>query len=343
MNTVIVLHDDANPDQVCAALQALGLWTHHLTGKRARVITVASCSRQVPRQALLAIDGVRDVCRQDTAHPEVDGQRVPLQVGPLTFGGDTPPVLVAGPCSVESEPLIHTTAAVVAAAGGSMLRGGAFKPRTSPYAFDGHGPQALTWMREAADAHGLQVVTEVLSERDVDAVAEHADMLQIGSRNGQNYALLRAVGAAGMPVLLKRPMSATVEEWLLAGEHLLVAGASGVLFCERGIVGFDPQTRNLLDLSAVALLSHVHHQPVIVDPSHATGRRDLVRPLAAAAVAAGAAGVMVETHPEARAALSDGAQALSPEELREVSIAIGIGPLRRSPANPIQAGEASHG
>ena len=173
-------------------------------------------------------------------------------------------------------------------------------------------------MRSAADRHGLAVVTEVMSEAEVELVSAHADMLQIGSRNMQNFALLRAVGAMGKPILLKRGMAATVEEWLLAGEHLLAAGAAGVVFCERGISGFDPHTRNLLDLGAVALLTSVHRLPVVVDPSHAVGRRDLIPALAKAAVAAGASGLMIEAHGDPSAALSDGAQALSPDALYEL-------------------------
>jgi 3-deoxy-7-phosphoheptulonate synthase len=220
------------------------------------------------------------------------------------------PVLMCGPCSVESQEQVSVIAAHLARLGVAFLRGGAFKPRTSPYAFQGHGAEALVWLRRAADAHRMQVVTEALAEADASIVAEHADVVQIGSRNMQNYALLKAVGRTQKPVLLKRGMAATLEEWLQAGEYLLAGGAPGVIFCERGIRGFDPSTRNLLDLGAVALLAHVHRLPVIVDPSHGVGRRDLVAPLAAAALAAGAAGVMIETHDDPAHALSDGPQAV---------------------------------
>ena len=221
------------------------------------------------------------------------------------------------------------------AAGATMLRGGAFKPRTSPYSFQGHGPRALVWMRRAADSCGLGVVTEATSPEDVPAVAEIADLVQVGSRNMSSFGLLRAVGRAGKPVLLKRGMAATIEEWLLAGEHLLVHGAPAVIFCERGVRGFDGSTRNLLDLAAAALLAHVHKLPVIVDPSHATGRRDLVAPLALAAVAAGAAGILVETHDDPGAALSDGPQAISTTELAALARAVG--------AVPRDERRASHG
>jgi 3-deoxy-7-phosphoheptulonate synthase len=221
---------------------------------------------------------------------------------------------MCGPCSVESPEQIDRLAHALSGLGVAFLRGGAFKPRTSPYGFQGHGAQALGWLRAAAHTHGMRVVTEALSEADVDTVAEHADLVQIGSRNMQDFALLRAVGQAGLPVLLKRAVSATIDEWLLAAEHLLVHGAAGVVLCERGIRGFDPSTRNVLDLGAVAVL-HARGVPVLVDPSHAAGRRDLVPPLARAALAAGAAGLMIEVHDAPGQALSDGPQALHPTDL----------------------------
>jgi 3-deoxy-7-phosphoheptulonate synthase len=216
-------------------------------------------------------------------------------------------------------------AQALAPLGVTFLRGGAYKPRSSPYAFQGHGEAALGWMRRAADAAGMRVVTEVLSEADAPVVAEVADLMQVGSRNMQNYALLKAVGKCQKPVLLKRGMAATIEEWLLSGEYLLANGAPGVVFCERGIRGFDASTRNLLDVSAVALLAHVHRLPVIVDPSHATGRRDLVLPLGRAALAAGAAGLLIEAHEDPARALSDGPQAIPMGELGGLLSALGKG------------------
>lgn len=318
----ISLEEDANLQDVRGHLQALGLWTTPLKSVRdARWgLEVAAHSVCLPPERVAAVPGVADVLCSPSAHPRVDAQAgKSICIGPVRLGSAEKPVLMAGPCSVESEAQIHATAQMVARAGATVLRGGAFKPRTSPYAFSGHGNVALTWLREAAAAAGLAVVSEVMSERDVDAVAAATDLLQIGSRNMQNFALLRAVGAAGRPVLLKRGMSATVEEWLLAGEHVLAAGASGVIFCERGIQSFDPSTRNLLDLAAVALLKGVYGQPVIVDPSHAVGRRDLIVTMARAARAAGADGVLVEAHPEPRVALSDGAQALDGAALAEIA------------------------
>jgi 3-deoxy-7-phosphoheptulonate synthase len=228
------------------------------------------------------------------------------------FGGETL-AICAGPCSVESAEQIDATAKAVAAAGANVLRGGAFKPRTSPYAFQGLGERGLAMLRAAADRHGLAVVTEVLDPRDVPMVAGYADMLQIGARNMQNFVLLREAGQSGMPVLLKRGLSATVEEWLMAAEYVLLTGNEKLVLCERGVRSFDSETRNLLDLSVVPLLAARTHLPVIVDPSHGTGVARLVAPMALAAVAAGADGLLVEVHPDPAGAASDGAQSITPD------------------------------
>lgn len=329
---IIRLDADADAAQVQRALKALGLWFSPMTDPagRVRALRVDAPSPPIDPARLADVPGVAEILAAQSPHPRVDAQAGrPVVVGRAVFGGDDP-VLIAGPCSVDSPETVEAAAAAAASAGAVALRGGAYKPRTSPYAFHGHGPDALDWLRAAADAHGLIVVTEVLSERDVDAVAARADLLQIGSRNMQNFALLRAAGASGRPCLLKRGMAATVEEWLLAGEHLLSAGAAGVIFCERGVRGFDPQTRNLLDLAAVSLLAHVHRLPVIADPSHATGRRDLIAPLALAARAAGACGVMVETHPDPARALSDAAQALDAATLRRIGAGLGLVPAEEA-------------
>ena len=227
-----------------------------------------------------------------------------------TFGGRELAVC-AGPCSVESREQVETTADAVALAGANLLRGGAFKPRTSPYAFQGLGEEGLKYMRDAADRTGLAVVTEVLDTRDVDLVARYADVLQIGARNMQNFGLLREVGAARKPVLLKRGLSATIEEWLMAAEYVYGAGSHDIVLCERGIRSFDSHTRNLLDLAAVPVLLALTHLPVIVDPSHGTGVRNLVLPMSLAAIAAGADGLLVEVHPNPAAAFSDGPQSLT--------------------------------
>jgi 3-deoxy-7-phosphoheptulonate synthase len=243
-----------------------------------------------------------------SARPE--GSRV--RVGELEIGGSEI-VVAAGPCSVESEAQIHAAARAVAAAGARLLRGGAFKPRTSPYAFQGLGEEGLRLLAAAGREVDLPTVTEVLTAEDVPLVARHADVLQVGARNAQNFALLKALGAAGKPVLLKRGMSTTVEELLLAAEYVLAHGNPDVILCERGIRTFETCTRNTLDLNAVAVLKLRTHLPVLVDPSHGTGRRELVAPLSKAALAVGADGLIIEVHPAPEEALSDGAQSLTPE------------------------------
>jgi 3-deoxy-7-phosphoheptulonate synthase len=224
--------------------------------------------------------------------------------------GDAELVVIAGPCSVESREQLMQTAQAVRSAGAHMLRGGAYKPRTSPYDFQGLGPEALALLREASEATGLPVVTEVMSENDVEVVADYADMLQIGARNMQNFSLLRRVARVNRPILLKRGPSATIREWLLAAEYLLSGGNQNVVLCERGIKTFETATRNTLDLVAVALVKELSHLPVIADPSHATGLRSLVPAASSAAAAVGADGLMIEVHPCPERALSDGPQSL---------------------------------
>src|SRR5689334_10316595 len=232
--------------------------------------------------------------------------------------GDGSLTVMAGPCSVESRDQLMTTATRVKAAGATVLRGGAFKPRTSPYAFQGLGVEALRYLAEAREQTGLPVITEVMEPSQVDIVAEYADILQIGTRNMQNYSLLRDVGRVARPVMLKRGYGATVEEWLMAAEYIVSSGNPNVILCERGIRTFETYTRNTLDLAAVPLLHHLTHLPVIVDPSHATGKRWLVRPLAIGGVAVGADGVMVEVHPDPDAALSDAEQQLTLDQFRDM-------------------------
>ena len=323
---IIQLAPDADTDSVKRALVAAGLWVTALHDGNRRVshFSVSSASASVEAATLMRIPGVASVVAPASVHPRVDASPATVNVRGVEVGGRAK-VFMAGPCAVESEAQIDAVAARVAQGGAQLLRGGAFKPRSSPYAFQGHGEVALRWMRRAAEVNGLRVVTEALGEADVPLVAEYADLIQVGSRNMQNFSLLKAIGRTGRPVMLKRAMSATVEEWLLAGEYLLEHGAAGVIYCERGIRGFDHATRNLLDLGAVALLAHVHHLPVVVDPSHATGRRDLVLPLARAGLAAGAAGVMLETHDDPGRALSDGPQALLPAEFGAVMTALHAG------------------
>lgn len=242
----------------------------------------------------------RKVKKEDTVL-DIDGVRI---------GGSEPPVIIAGPCSIESEDQMERTAAFLAGKGVKILRGGAYKPRTSPYGFQGMGVDGLILGRHVAKAHGMLFITEVMDTRDVEIVAEHADILQIGARNMHNFALLREVGRTRQPVLLKRGLSATMEEWLYAAEYILSEGNDEVILCERGIRTFEKWTRNTLDLSAVALAKQETHLPVIVDVTHAAGRRDLLIPLAKAALAVGADGIHVEVHPSPMTALSDNEQQL---------------------------------
>jgi 3-deoxy-7-phosphoheptulonate synthase len=232
--------------------------------------------------------------------------------------GSTRLALMAGPCSVEGEEQAFTVARAVAEAGATVMRGGAYKPRTSPYSFQGLGEQGLKILRRAADANGLAVVSEVLDTQQVGLVARYADILQVGARNMQNFALLREVGQAQKPVLLKRGMASTIEEWLMSAEHILSQGNHQVILCERGIRTFETYTRNTLDLNAIPVVRELSHLPVIVDPSHGTGIRDKVAPMARAAVAAGADGLLIEVHNDPEHALSDGPQSLYPEQYREL-------------------------
>ncbi len=236
--------------------------------------------------------------------------------------GDGSLTMMAGPCSVESQGQLFETADAVKAAGATVLRGGAFKPRTSPYSFQGLGVEALRYLAEARERTGLPVITEVMEPNQVDIVQEYADILQIGTRNMQNYSLLTAVGRVQRPVMLKRGYGATIEEWLMAAEYIVSSGNPNVILCERGIRTFETYTRNTMDVAAVPLLHHLTHLPVIVDPSHATGKRWLVKPLALAGVAAGADGVMVEVHPDPESALSDAEQQLTLEEFRAMMAAV---------------------
>ncbi|MBK9259660.1 MAG: 3-deoxy-7-phosphoheptulonate synthase [Polyangiaceae bacterium] len=314
---IVSLRSDADASGVLRELTCRGLWVSRVergTSGGSVHYVIAPHSQPADPMDLARIDGVLEVTAPAPAHPLVSAQGPVVDVRGVRIGLSQP-IFMCGPCSLESEDQVRETAAVLAGSGVSFIRGGAWKPRTSPYSFQGHGDKALEWVRRAADANGLLVVTEALGEGHVSAVAEYADLVQIGSRNMQNFSLLKAIGKTGKPVLLKRGMSSTIDEWLLAGEYLLAHGTKGVIFCERGIRGFDDSTRNLLDLGAVAILRHVHRLPVIVDPSHGAGRRDLVLPLGRAALAAGAAGLMIETHPDPGRALSDGPQAIPLAEL----------------------------
>ena len=240
-----------------------------------------------------------------------------ITVGRCAIGSDQL-ALMAGPCSVEGEEQAFTIARVVAEAGATVMRGGAYKPRTSPYSFQGLGEEGLKILRRAADAHGLAVVSEVMDTQQVALVARYADILQVGARNMQNFSLLKEVGHADKPVLLKRGLAATIEEWLMSAEHILAQGNSRVILCERGIRTFETYTRNTLDLNAIPVVKELSHLPVIVDPSHGTGIRNKVAPMARAAIAAGADGLIIEVHHDPDHALSDGAQSLLPEQYADL-------------------------
>ncbi len=240
-----------------------------------------------------------------------------ISVGRCAIGSDQL-ALMAGPCSVEGEEQAFTIARAVAEAGATVMRGGAYKPRTSPYSFQGLGEEGLKILRRAADAHGLAVVSEVMDSQQVPLVARYADILQVGARNMQNYSLLREVGHAEKPVLLKRGLASTIEEWLMSAEHIVSQGNAQVILCERGIRTFETYTRNTLDLNAIPVVKELSHLPVIVDPSHGTGIRNKVAPMARAAIAAGADGLIIEVHHDPDHALSDGPQSLYPDQYREL-------------------------
>ncbi|BAZ49048.1 3-deoxy-7-phosphoheptulonate synthase [Nostoc sp. NIES-4103] len=249
---------------------------------------------------------------------------VPTPNGAVTFGQNHPIVVVAGPCSVENEQMIVETAQVVKATGAQFLRGGAYKPRTSPYAFQGHGESALELLAKAREATGLGIITEVMDAAELDLVASVADVIQVGARNMQNFSLLKKVGATGKPVLLKRGLAATIEDWLMSAEYILAAGNPNVILCERGIRTFDKQyTRNTLDISAIPVLRTLTHLPIMIDPSHATGKSEFVQPMAMAAIASGTDSLMIEVHPDPAKALSDGPQSLTLPAFEELMLELG--------------------
>ncbi len=313
---LVVMRDHASREQIDHVVEILtdaGAQAHLSGGEVKTIIGVIGDREVVYALELEGLPGVEETIRVLKPYKLVSRDFQPddtvVRVPGATVGGGAFAV-IAGPCSVESAEQMHAVAAAARAAGATMLRGGAYKPRSSPYAFQGLGLEGLEMMREAADAHGLPVVTEVLDVRDAETVAEWADVLQVGARNMQNFRMLDELGTMGKPVLLKRGLSANIEELLSAAEYVLKGGNRDVILCERGIRTFETYTRNTLDLAAVAALKTLTHLPIVVDPSHATGRRDLVAPMSRAAVFAGADGVMVEVHPEPERAKCDGPQSL---------------------------------
>jgi 3-deoxy-7-phosphoheptulonate synthase len=309
-------------DEVKERIEEFGYKVHSIEGEQRVVIgavgvgDVTACL-----EALEAMPQVEKAVRISAPYKFVSREfraaKTEITVGNVTIGGDDF-VVMAGPCSVESEKQILESAEIVARAGAKILRGGAFKPRTSPYDFQGLEEEGLKLLDKARRATGLRIITEVMSDRDVSLVADYADILQIGARNMQNFALLKNLGQCGRPILLKRGMSSTIKELLMSAEYIVAHGNSKVMLCERGIRTFETVTRNTCDIVAVAALNELTHLPVILDPSHATGKRSLVPSLARAAVAIGADGLLVEMHPHPEKAVSDGAQSLDPKQFAKM-------------------------
>jgi 3-deoxy-7-phosphoheptulonate synthase len=333
---VVVMEERATEAQiqsVVAQLTEMGFDVHRSTGATRTVIGAVGAGTGDP-QLLEVQDGVHEVLRISEPYKLASRTFKPensvVNVGDdVRIGGDEV-IVMAGPCSAESEEQVETTAAAVKNAGAKVLRGGAFKPRSSPYSFQGLGEVGLRMLRAAADRHDLKLVTEVMEIAQIDLIDRYADIFQVGARNMQNYSLLRELGRTRKPVLLKRGISATIEEWLLSAEYVLAGGNMDVMLCERGIRTFESYTRNTLDISAIPVVQKLSHLPVIVDPSHGTGRRDKVAPMARAAVAAGADGLIIEVHCDPDHARSDGAQSMFPTqfdrlmaELRVIAPAIG--------------------
>jgi 3-deoxy-7-phosphoheptulonate synthase len=322
---IIILQSGASEDQiqhVVERVEAMGLKAHLSRGTFRTIIGVIGDEQKIGAEPLRAIPGVQDVIPvlppYKLASREAHPQPSIVEVAGVKIGGGNL-AMIAGPCAVEEPDRMDRIAGAVKAAGANIFRGGAYKPRTSPYAFQGLGEEGLKILREAGDKHGLPVVTEVMDPRCVPAVEKWADMIQIGARNMQNFVLLTEVGRTRKPVLLKRGMSATVEDLLMSAEYILSQGNPNVVLCERGVKGFDKATRNLYDVASVAVVKGLSHLPIIVDPSHATGRPDLIPPCALAGVAVGADGVHIEVHDCPERAKSDGPQALLPKQYAELA------------------------
>ena len=313
---IVNMSEGATEEQITHIIDRIreaGYQPHVTRGTQKTIVAAVGSGRRHEIEALQVAPGVENVVA--IAQPfklvsrQVRPQRSVVRVGSAAIGGDDV-VVIAGPCSVESREQLISTAKAVKSAGASLLRGGAYKPRTSPYDFQGLGEEALKILREASEETGMPVVTEVMGTEDVELICEYADMLQVGARNMQNFSLLRKLATVRKPVLLKRGPSATVKEWLLAAEYLLSGGNHDVVLCERGIKTFETETRNTIDLAAIALARDLSHLPVIADPSHGTGKQSLIAAVSRAAVAVGADGLIIEVHPCPERALSDGPQSL---------------------------------
>lgn len=322
---LVVMKKDADKDsisRVVETIRAMGYEARPIPGRQRTAVGLVGNDGRVDSARLEGLPGVQQIIEVTQPYKQVSREWksedtvVTLSNGTRIGGSEI--AIMAGPCAVESEEQILESARLLRDAGVTILRGGAFKPRTSPYSFQGLGLDGLVMLARAREATGLAVVTEAVDPEGVDVVAEYADIIQIGARNMQNYPLLRRAGKAGKPVLLKRGMAATIKELLLAAEYLLAEGNGDVILCERGVRSFDDHTRNLLDLTAIPVVKSLSHLPIIADPSHGTGIRSKVTPMARAAVAAGADGLMIEVHPNPDLALSDGAQTLFPEQFLEL-------------------------
>lgn len=325
--------DEEKIEKVIKRLKEMGFDIHRSDGVNHTILGAIGDKRGVDIRQLEVMDGVHEVVRISTPYKLASRLFKPddtiVKVGDVEIGGKEV-IIAAGPCAVESRDQLMTIAEAVKKSGAKLLRGGAFKPRTSPYSFQGLGEEGLRYLREAADKFGLYVITEVIESGQVKLVGEYTDIFQVGARNMQNFTLLRELGKVKKPVMLKRGMSATIEEWLMASEYILSGGNRNVILCERGIRTFENYTRNTLDISAVPVIKKLSHLPIFTDPSHGTGIRDKVIPMARASVAAGADGIIVEVHHDPEHALSDGAQSLYPDqfdqmmkELRIISKAVG--------------------
>ncbi len=321
---VIIMNPDAtaqNIKDVIAAIHATGLEAKVVEGSQQKIVGVIGDKTKLASVPIDAMEGVEQSVAISKSYKlasrEFHPQSSVIDVDGVKIGGETP-VVMAGPCAVESREQLFEAADIVKSAGAQFLRGGAYKPRTSPYSFQGLEVEGLKYLAEARERTGLKIVTEVTVVEAIDRVAEYADVLQVGARNMQNFGLLKEVGKCGKPILLKRGLAATIDEWLNAAEYIMNAGNPNVILCERGIRTYETYTRNTLDMSAVAAVKHLSHLPIIVDPSHGTGKWRMVRPMAFAAIAAGADGLMMEVHPNPAKALSDGPQSLTPEHYREV-------------------------
>ncbi|MCS7178655.1 MAG: 3-deoxy-7-phosphoheptulonate synthase [Anaerolineae bacterium] len=321
---IIVMKHQATPEEVqhvVNQVEARGYRAHVSHGTERTIIGVVGDDRPLEDHHFELLPGVEKVLRVlqpfKLASRDFHPEDTMVNVRGVTIGGREI-VVIAGPCAVESRSQILETAFAVKEAGARILRGGAYKPRTSPYSFQGLGEQGLELLAEAREATGLPIITEVMSPEDVPIVGKYTDIFQIGTRNMQNYALLQAVGRTSIPVFLKRGMMNTVQEWLMSAEYVLSSGNSQVILCERGIRTFETATRNTLDINAIPLLKQWTHLPVFADPSHGTGKWDLVAPVARACLAAGADGLIIEVHPHPEQALSDGSQSLKPERFREL-------------------------